>query len=99
MAGMADRSGFLAMGCDEILIHTDDILRGLGSSFSPPPEIVSRVLARLFPWAPTNTDPWETLRWANGRADLGDLPNPGPNWIWHCAPLEEWDGTIPQMPE
>jgi len=94
-AGMADRSGFLAMGCDELLLHTDDILRGFGQSFHAPDEITSRVLARLFPWAPTDSDPWETLRWGNGRQSLGDRESPGPTWLWHCAPLEEWDGTIP----
>lgn len=97
MAGTADRSGFLAMGCDELLVHTDDILRGFGHSFDPPRERVASVLARLFPWAPRDTDPWETLRWANGRTDLPGLPSPGEDWLWHCAPLSEWDGTTPSM--
>jgi hypothetical protein len=94
-AGMADRSGFLAMACDELLIHTDDILRSSGRSFDPPPDLVARVLARLFPWAPTGINPWIALRWANGREEL---PPPqgrlGPDWTWHCAPLNQWDGTI-----
>jgi hypothetical protein len=97
IAGMADRSGFLAMGCDELMIHTDDILRAFGTSFAPPDELVVRVLARLFPWAPHDTDPWTTLRWSNGRADLPGHPNPGADWLWHCAPLAEWDGSIPRM--
>jgi hypothetical protein len=29
-SGMADRSGFLAMGCGEILVHGWDVVRGLG---------------------------------------------------------------------
>lgn len=94
-AGMADRSGFLAMACDELLIHTDDILRSFGDRFDPPREPTARVLARLFPWAPTDVDPWLALRWANDRQEL---PPPhgrlGPTWVWHCAPLDEWDGTI-----
>jgi hypothetical protein len=97
MAGMADPSGFLAMGCDELLIHTGDILSAFDTSFRPPADLATRVLRRLFPWAPPDVDPWQALLWANGRTDLPDRPNPGPDWIWHCAPLEEWGGTIPQM--
>jgi uncharacterized protein (TIGR03083 family) len=95
-SGMADRTGFLAMTCDELLIHTDDIMRGFGVPFVPPHDLAGRVCARLFPWAPPDVLPWVALRWANGRQDL---PEPfgrlGPDWWWHCAPLEEWDGTMP----
>jgi hypothetical protein len=93
-AGMADPEGFVAMGCEEILIHTDDIARGLGRPFRPPAELVGRVLRRLFPWAPTAGEPWPALRWASGRAPLAERERLGPDWYWHCAPLDEWDGTI-----
>ena len=93
-AGMADASGFLAMGCVETVIHTDDIARGLGLPFRPPDELVDRVLRRLFPWAPTAGDVWASLRWACGRAPLPDRERLAPDWYWHCAPLAEWDGTI-----
>ncbi len=93
--GMADASGFVAMGCDEILVHAGDIARGLHIAFDPPGDLCARVLARLFPWAPIGSDAWATLRWANGRAPLGERPRLGPDWTWHCAPLEEWDGTDP----
>ena len=52
------------------------------------------VLARLFPWHTVGPedDPWELLRWANGRIEL-----PGrirqDVWRWQCAPLSEWDGA------
>jgi hypothetical protein len=92
--GQADASGFAAMACDELLGHTDDIARGLELPFAPPPALARATLERLFPWAPTDTDPWEGLLWANGRIDL-----PGQqrqvDWRWHCAPLEEWDGLNP----
>ena len=54
----------------------------------------SAVLTRLFPWAPTDGDPWSALLWATGR---GELPGREPvtSWRWHCAPLAEWDGTQP----
>jgi hypothetical protein len=93
-AGMADAEGFLAMGCEELLIHTDDIAQGLGLPFQPPPALTARVLHRLFPWAPTGHDPWQTVRWASGRIALPGHPRLGPDWYWHCAPLAEWDGRV-----
>jgi hypothetical protein len=34
--------------------------------------------------------------WANGRRDLPDKERLGPDWAWHCAPLDEWDGKVPR---
>ena len=34
--GLADASGFAAMACDEFLVHTDDVARGLEVPFAPP---------------------------------------------------------------
>lgn len=93
--GAADPAGFAAMGCDEILIHTDDAARGLGLDFEPPAELCERVLGRLFPWAPAGVGtPWERLRWANGRIALPGHPRLT-RWRWQAAPLDEWDGTRP----
>jgi uncharacterized protein (TIGR03083 family) len=94
--GMADPEGFTAMGCDEILVHADDIARGLGVTFEPPSDLCTAVLERLFPWAPADDDPFAELLWANGRVALADRPRLTPDWSWHCAPLDEWDGTIPR---
>jgi hypothetical protein len=93
-AGMADGSGFVGMACTEILVHTSDVAEGLGQQVAPPADLAARVLARLFPWAPTDGDAWATLRWACGRAALGDRERLAPDWYWQCAPLSEWDGTI-----
>nr|MBA3652762.1 hypothetical protein [Actinomycetota bacterium] len=97
--GMADASGFAAMGVDEMLVHGYDLAAGLGlgASYSPPTGAVERTLRRLFPWAPTVTDPWDTLLWANGRRPLGE-ESPDDRWLWHCAPLAEWDGTVRRVP-
>ncbi len=92
-AGMADASGFVAMGCAEILIHTADIAEGLSRPFQPPDGLIAAVVARIFPWAPEHADPWAAFRWACGRASLPDRDRLGPDWWWHCAPLAEWDGT------
>jgi uncharacterized protein (TIGR03083 family) len=93
--GLADASGFAAMACDEMLVHTADAGRGFGRDFVPAQKLGDATLRRLFPWAPTGTDPWTTLLWANGRADLpGHERQTG--WRWHCAPLAEWDGVNPR---
>lgn len=93
-AGMADATGFLGMACEEVIMHTDDIARGLGLPFAPPAALCAKILARIFPWAPTGVPAWDALRWSAGRIALPDLPRQDHRWYWHCAPLAEWDGTI-----
>ena len=96
-AGAADASGFAAMACDELLIHTDDAARGLGLAFTPDSRLAGRVLARLFPWhEPGDDDAWQLLRWANGRIGLPGRPDQQ-GWQWHCAPLADWDGKQPSL--
>ena len=92
--GVADASGFAAMGCAELLVHAGDVAEARGLPWTPPADLADAVLARLFPWAPADGDPAAVLRWATGRAAL-----PGrelvTSWRWHCAPLQEWDGARP----
>jgi uncharacterized protein (TIGR03083 family) len=95
-AGMADTGGWIAMGIDELLVHTHDIAAGLGAGFDAPPGLARAVLDRLFPWWPRDIDPWAAMLWANGRSSLPGHPNPGATWLWQCAPLDEWDGTVPR---
>lgn len=92
-AGLSDATGFVAMGCDEILVHTNDVCTGLGFAFSPNPDLTARVVARLFPWAPDHPDPWERLLWCNGRIALPDRERLTEDWWWWSRPLDEWDGT------
>ena len=93
-AGMADRYGFAAMSCTEILVHTNDIAQGLGVGFTPPVDVAARTLARLFPWVAAEPDPWRALLYAAGRTPLGDKERRAPDWSWQCAPLSEWDGRV-----
>ncbi|TMR24278.1 hypothetical protein ETD86_05040 [Nonomuraea turkmeniaca] len=94
--GLADASGFAAMACNEMLVHTNDVASGFDRAFLPPEQPAMATLRRLFPWAPADTPPWATLLWANGRTDL-----PGQErqvrWKWHCAPLAEWNGVNPML--
>ncbi|MEY2472137.1 MAG: hypothetical protein QOK28_1466 [Actinomycetota bacterium] len=95
-AGMADPSGFIAMMADELVVHTHDIATALGDDYRPDSAVTRALLDRLFPWWPQDAEPWDALLWAHGRTDLPGHPSPGADWLWHCAPVDEWDGTIPQ---
>jgi hypothetical protein len=86
--GVSDPAGFAAMGIVETLVHTHDIAEGLALEWTPDGDLCARVLARLFPDAPTTTAPWPTLLWATGRTALPGHPRQ-PSWRWHAAPAEE----------
>jgi hypothetical protein len=62
-----------------------DIAERLGVEWTPPADLCDRVLARLFPGAPTETDRWSTLLWATGR---GEIPGRArlSKWRWESAP-------------
>ncbi|MFJ7152819.1 hypothetical protein ACIQVT_32280 [Streptomyces sp. NPDC100445] len=83
--GAADPEGFAAMGVVETLVHTHDVTAGLGVDFTPPADLCDRVLARLFPDAPADTDRWTTLLWATGRAELPGRPR-RTEWRWYGTP-------------
>jgi uncharacterized protein (TIGR03083 family) len=94
--GSPDPSGFAAMACDEILVHTADAAAGLGRAFRGDERLAAEVLARLYPWHTVDGDPWETLLWANGRTEMPGRPFQA-RWRWHCEPLSEWDGLPPKV--
>ncbi|OLT30228.1 hypothetical protein BJF79_09820 [Actinomadura sp. CNU-125] len=83
--GASDPEGFAAMGVVETLVHTHDLAEGLGLPWDPPADVCARVLARLFPDAPSDEPPWPTLLWATGRADLPGRPRPT-TWRWNGTP-------------
>ncbi len=86
--GVSDPEGFTAMGIVEILAHTHDLAEGLGLSWTPPADLCARVLARLFPDSPTDTDPWPTLLWSTGRGELPGRPRLT-EWRWNGVPADE----------
>lgn len=87
--GVGDPEGYAAMGVVETLLHTFDIAEGLGVEWNPPTDLCEAGRARLFPEAPADTDPWETLLWASGRGDLPGFARRSEDWGWHSAPLDE----------
>lgn len=92
--GAADPSGFAAMACAEILVHTHDAATGLGEDFSADRGLAGQVLGRLFPWQEPGRDAWRSLLWAHGRLEPAGVAG-GQGWRWHPAPLSEWDGKPP----
>lgn len=85
--GRAGADGFAAMGVVEALLHTHDILGGLGvHDWEPSPELPARVLERLFPHVPRGDDAWRTLLWATGRGELPGLPRQTA-WRWYADPV------------
>jgi hypothetical protein len=93
-SGLADRTGWAAMACAEVLVHTYDVAPGDG-----PADVAAEVVGRLFPWiavTPDNgvgPDPWSLLLWATGRVSLPGMPDTGPDWRWQAAPPNELDGV------
>ncbi|WP_233575930.1 hypothetical protein [Saccharopolyspora rhizosphaerae] len=83
--GTSDPEGFAAMGIVETLVHTHDVIEDLPLTWNPPAEVCTKVLDRLFPDAPTSTDPWTTLLWSTGRAELPGRPRLT-TWRWYGTP-------------
>ncbi|WP_181776384.1 maleylpyruvate isomerase mycothiol-dependent enzyme family protein [Amycolatopsis pittospori] len=87
-SGRADVEGFAGMGCVEVLVHGEDMARGLGVTLDPPRDVCSRVTARMFPDTEiTGVDPWTALLWSTDRTDLPGRPSRA-GWQWRGAPLE-----------
>jgi hypothetical protein len=59
--------GFLSKACLELLVHTDDALRGLGTALPPPPvHIVEAIIRTEYPGLHAD-DSWSALVNATGR--------------------------------
>ncbi|MFC7404821.1 maleylpyruvate isomerase N-terminal domain-containing protein [Georgenia alba] len=82
--GLADASGFAAMGVVEGAMHGWDILTANGVDFAVDGEIADRTLTRLFPGARRTVDPWQDLLAATGRTDATH----GRRWHWDCSVRE-----------
>ncbi len=65
--GQTTGEGFLSMACVELLIHTDDALRGMGDRLHPPDDLVLAVLRAEYPEEESRGSPWPALIRATGR--------------------------------
>jgi hypothetical protein len=73
---------FVAIGCIEMLIHTDDICRGFGAPFAPPVALCQKLIDRRSPWAGRlGVDPWTALRFAWGRIAIPSYGRLGPDGV------------------
>jgi hypothetical protein len=79
--GLAGPRDYAAMGIVEVLVHTEDLSRGLGFNWSPPTDLCTRVLDHLFANIHQEYEPWPTLLWATGRLSLGEHPRQE-TWRW-----------------
>ncbi len=79
--GASDPSGSVAMGCAEALLHTYDVVAGLGGSWTPPDDLAAPVLARLFD-APDGVPAGDALLWCAGRVALPGRPRRD-EWRWY----------------
>ncbi|MEU3625960.1 hypothetical protein BS329_30370 [Amycolatopsis coloradensis] len=87
-SGHADIEGFAGMGCVEVLVHGEDMARGLDVTLDPPRDVCSRVLARMFPDVDAaDVDPWTALLWATDRTGLPGRPSRA-GWQWRGTPLD-----------
>lgn len=83
--GVADPTGFAAIGCAELLVHGTDVADALGLSWSPPADVAAAVVDRLFPDVTGVPGPLQALLWATGRIDLpGRARRTG--WQYAMAP-------------
>lgn len=86
--GSSDPEGFAGMGIVEILVHGEDMCRGLGVRLDPPADTCARVLKRMFPGVTVDVEPWTALLWATDRVELPGRPNQA-GWRWRGAPAGE----------
>lgn len=93
--GHSDAVGFAAMGITELLVHTHDITRALGSPWAPPDGPAGAALTRLFPGAPAGSSPFDTLLWCTGRIPLPGRPRRA-EWQWDGTP--EGDRNVRPAP-
>ncbi|MFC0540417.1 hypothetical protein [Kutzneria chonburiensis] len=84
--GVSDPEGFAGMGIVEVLVHGEDMCRGLGVTLEPPAEVCAHVLERMFPEVTVDAEPWTALLWATDRVELPGLPNQA-GWRWRGAPV------------
>jgi hypothetical protein len=69
VSGMRNAQQFLAMACEELLVHTYDVTCGLGLPYEPPEELCRLVIEHCYPGQAIGNRPvWPFLVWLSGRS-------------------------------
>jgi uncharacterized protein (TIGR03083 family) len=79
--GIADASGFAAMGIVECVLHAWDVLTAQDIAYAADPAICAAALDRLFPALDRSDDPWQDLLAATGRT----AETRGTKWRWDSS--------------
>lgn len=85
--GRPDAEGYVALACNELLVHAYDVHAAHGVQLTAPHDVCARLLARLFPDVPraVHDNAWQRLLRANGRIALPSRPR-RQEWRSHPAP-------------
>ena len=67
VTGMRNAEQFLAMACNELLVHTYDVTCGLGLPYEPPDELCRLVIEHCYPGREGQRPAWPDLLWLSGR--------------------------------
>lgn len=69
VSGMRNAQQFLAMACEELLVHAYDVTCGLGLPYEPPEELCRLVIEHCYPGRSVGKRPvWPFLVWLSGRS-------------------------------
>jgi hypothetical protein len=75
VTGPSSAADYVGRACVELLVHTDDVLTGLGVAFTPPAGLCRRVLTQRYPGA---------ISPAPGPDQDPALPEPAPDEAWRA---------------
>jgi hypothetical protein len=82
VTGMRNAGEFVAMACEELLVHTYDVTCGLELPYEPPEELCRLVIEHCYPGQDVQHPVWPFLVWLSGRrhpaaTKWGEPPKPG----------------------
>jgi hypothetical protein len=81
VSGMRTAEQFLAMGCEELLVHAYDVTCGLRLPYEPPEDLCRLVIEYMYPDWEVQRPVWPFLVWLSGRphpaaTGWGEPPKP-----------------------
>ena len=88
VSGMRTAEQFLAMGCEELLVHAYDVTCGLGLPYEPPEDLCRLVIEYMYPGRKVQLPVWPFLVWLSGR------PHPAAS-AWGEPPRPDERSQIP----